>query len=170
MPRLSKLQQQSIRELFLSTDMTFEEIRDKVGLSKNSKQVEKLVEEEGLEKLKDKIVENTESEVQEDADYSEVVDRLRKAGLSESAAKTALRRALEAIEEAGHENATPDEVFIAATSYIGSGALIRTTTDSGKQGVAIMTPEAARVSTPSHSNPNESSRHLRDAHIRPKDV
>jgi len=172
MPRLSKLQQKKIRELFLSTDMSFDEIRDEVGLSKSSKQVEKLVEEENLEELKDKIVENVEVEAatEELNDYEDVVGRLRKAGLSENDARNALRRALKSMEEAGNENATSDEVFIAATSFIGSGALIRKTTDSGREGVAIMTPEASRAASPAPSNPNATSRHLKNAHIRPKDV
>lgn len=164
MPRLTKIQQQSIRELYLSTDMSTEEIRDKVGLSKNSLQVEKLIEEEGLKSLKEKIVEP------EGTSYETVVERLRKAGLKESDARNALRRALESMDAAGNENATPDEVFIAATSFIGSGALIRKTTDSGREGVAIMTPEASRASTRTPSDPNTSSRHLKNATMRPKDV
>jgi len=169
MPRLSRVQQQSIRELYLSTDLSLEEIRDQVGLSKSSKQVEKLVEEEGLEALKDKIVESVEPEVEElETDHSEVVDRLRKAGLSENDARNALRRALESMEEAGNANATSDEVFIAATSFIGSGSLIRKTTDSGREGVAIMTPEASRASTSTPSDPNTTSRHLKNATMRPK--
>lgn len=169
MPRLSRVQQQSIRELYLSTDLSLEEIRDQVGLSKSSKQVEKLVEEEGLEALRDKIVESIEPEAEElENDHSEVVDRLRKAGLSEGDARNALRRALESMEAAGNENATSDEVFIAATSFIGSGSLIRKTTDTGREGVAIMTPEASRVSSSTPSDPNNTSRHLKNATMKPK--
>jgi len=99
---------------------------------------------------------------------SGVLARLAKAGINGSHADELMNRTLKQMDDPQHTSV--EELYNACISMIGARELIKTTSDTGAPGVAVMTGEASVISNADRENPRSPvlSRKARPVIYRPK--
>lgn len=145
-------------ENMVRKNMSIGDIKGVLGRSKSSRVVENYVRDLPQEEVMD------QNEKDWDDAVSEVTGRLEESGLKADKIRNLIRKAFTKINK---NETAPDSdlLFVTCIKSIGSGELMKTTTNSGEEGVTIMTPGAAQRATP----PSDGrSRHLENNVFKPK--